>query len=270
MALALVGRPRLVLLDEPTTGLDVEARRMLWQALRDYHADGATMLLTSHYLEEIEALAQRVVVIGGGRVLADDALPRGARPGRVRRVAVTAPVPESELAGCPEWPTSALIGEATAGPAAGTACGLDSDAFVRALVASNVPFSGLEVRGASLEEAFLTLTTATPRTPVPRRSRRSLRRRRGRRIRRRGEPAMSTTTTTAAPASTAQAAGGTARLALLHTKFQFLETVRIPIAVIGNLLFPTRPRSFFVVPQPAAQEVPAVPPRWSVNWPCSR
>ena len=74
VALALVGRPRLVLLDEPTTGLDVEARHILWQALRDYHADGATVLLTSHYLEEIEALAQRVVVIGGGRVLADDSL----------------------------------------------------------------------------------------------------------------------------------------------------------------------------------------------------
>ena len=62
VALALVGRPRLVLLDEPTTGLDVEARHILWQALRDYHADGATVLLTSHYLEEIEALAR-----AGGR-----------------------------------------------------------------------------------------------------------------------------------------------------------------------------------------------------------
>ena len=76
VALALVGRPRLVLLDEPTTGLDVEARHVLWEALRDYHADGATVLLTSHYLEEIEALAERVVVIGGGRVLADDSLQR--------------------------------------------------------------------------------------------------------------------------------------------------------------------------------------------------
>ncbi len=69
---------------------------------------------------------------------------------------------------------------------------------------------------------------------------------------------MSTTTTTAVPASTAQGTVGTARLVLLHTKFQFLETVRIPIAVIGNLLFPTLAVFFFVVPQPAAQEVPAV------------
>ena len=62
VALAFVGRPRLVLLDEPTTGLDVDARRTLWEALRRQHAAGATVVLTSHYLEEIEALAERVVV----------------------------------------------------------------------------------------------------------------------------------------------------------------------------------------------------------------
>ncbi|MDR7302638.1 ABC transporter ATP-binding protein [Haloactinomyces albus] len=71
VALALVGRPELAVLDEPTTGLDVEARHVLWEALRHYHALGGSLLLTSHYLEEIEALARRVVVIDQGRVLAD-------------------------------------------------------------------------------------------------------------------------------------------------------------------------------------------------------
>lgn len=160
VALSLVGRPRLVLLDEPTTGLDVEGRRALWQALRDYHADGATIVLTSHYLEEVEALARRVVVIGGGRVLADDALPAVLDRVSVRRVALTAPVPESELVRLPGVADiSTDQAESTAG--AGRRYSLlvsDSDDFVRALVASNVPFSGLEVRGASLEEAFLTLT----------------------------------------------------------------------------------------------------------------
>ncbi|WP_317451825.1 ABC transporter ATP-binding protein [Microbacterium sp. NIBRBAC000506063] len=74
VALAFVGRPRLVLLDEPTTGLDVDARRALWAAIRRQHAAGTTIVVTSHYLEEIEALAQRVVVMGEGRVLADDAV----------------------------------------------------------------------------------------------------------------------------------------------------------------------------------------------------
>ena len=80
-----------MLLDEPTTGLDVEARHILWQALRDYHADGATVLLTSHYLEEIEALAHRVVVIGGGRVLADDSLQAVLGLVALRRVIFTLP-----------------------------------------------------------------------------------------------------------------------------------------------------------------------------------
>jgi ABC-2 type transport system ATP-binding protein len=70
VALAFAGRPRLVVLDEPTTGLDVEARRGLWQVLRDFVADGGAVLLTTHYLEEAQALASRVVVIAGGRIVA--------------------------------------------------------------------------------------------------------------------------------------------------------------------------------------------------------
>ncbi|MGB4134926.1 MAG: ABC transporter ATP-binding protein, partial [Microbacterium sp.] len=66
VALAFVGSPRLVLLDEPTTGLDVDARRVLWEAIRARHAQGATIVVTSHYLEEIEALAERVVVVDRG------------------------------------------------------------------------------------------------------------------------------------------------------------------------------------------------------------
>ena len=59
VAVAFVGRPDLVLLDEPTTGLDVEARHSLWSAVRRYHEGGGTVVLTSHYLEEVEALAER-------------------------------------------------------------------------------------------------------------------------------------------------------------------------------------------------------------------
>src|SRR5690606_35805381 len=66
-ALALVGRPRLVLLDEPTTGLDVDARHALWEAVRRQRDAGVTVVVTSHYREEIEALAERVVVVGEGR-----------------------------------------------------------------------------------------------------------------------------------------------------------------------------------------------------------
>src|SRR5215211_6032114 len=69
VALAFAGRPRLAVLDEPTTGLDVEARRGLWEVLRAFVADGGAVLLTTHYLEEAQALASRVVVIAGGQII---------------------------------------------------------------------------------------------------------------------------------------------------------------------------------------------------------
>jgi ABC-2 type transport system ATP-binding protein len=153
VALALVGRPRLVVLDEPTTGLDVEARHLLWQALRDYHADGATVLLTSHYLEEIEALAERVVVIGQGKVLADDALGTVLARVQVRRVTARLPgLTEAEARGLPGVVDSEHDGDRV------QLLTSDADALVRALVTSGREFAGLEVRGATLEEAFLTLT----------------------------------------------------------------------------------------------------------------
>ena len=71
VALAFAGRPRAVFLDEPTTGLDVEARRSLWQELEQYAAAGGTILLTTHYLEEAEALATRVALLARGRIAAE-------------------------------------------------------------------------------------------------------------------------------------------------------------------------------------------------------
>jgi ABC-2 type transport system ATP-binding protein len=164
VALALVGRPRLVLLDEPTTGLDVEARHVLWQALREYHADGATVLLTSHYLEEVEALADRVVVVGGGRVLADDSLAAVLGLVGLRRVLLTVPpsVRLDELPGASVVQDGVPVGDAVRR----TVLASDADAFVRALVRQDVPFRDLEMRGASLEEAFLALTTKDDREPA--------------------------------------------------------------------------------------------------------
>ena len=69
VALGIVGRPELLFLDEPTTGFDPEARRQFWDLIRDLNADGTTILLTTHYLEEAEQLADRVAVIARGRVL---------------------------------------------------------------------------------------------------------------------------------------------------------------------------------------------------------
>ncbi|WP_051718089.1 ABC transporter ATP-binding protein [Streptomyces megasporus] len=148
VALAFVGRPRLVFLDEPTTGLDVESRKALWDRVAEFHADGGTVLLTSHYLEEIEALAERVVVLGRGRVLADDSVDAIRGLVRVHRVSLTA----GDL---PELP--GVVGEHREDGRVHLMTG-DPDQLVRELVKREVAFSGLEIRPTSLEEAFLTIT----------------------------------------------------------------------------------------------------------------
>jgi ABC-2 type transport system ATP-binding protein len=152
VALAFVGRPQIVFLDEPTTGLDVEARRSLWEGIRSFHAGGGTVVLTSHYLEEVEALARRVVVIGGGRVLVDDTV--AAVRGRVgiRRVSLTT---RTDLP-----PLDGLVGQERDGDRLHLMTA-DADRLVRDLVRHDVPFTDLEVRPTSLEEAFLTLTGST-------------------------------------------------------------------------------------------------------------
>jgi len=71
VALGIVGRPDLLFLDEPTTGFDPQARRDFWELIRTLAADGTTVLLTTHYLEEAEALADRLAVIADGRIIAE-------------------------------------------------------------------------------------------------------------------------------------------------------------------------------------------------------
>ena len=158
VALSLVGRPRVVLLDEPTTGLDVSARQALWDAIRAYHAGGGTVLLTSHYLEEVQALAQRVVVIDQGVVKADDSLDAILRRVSLRRVVVGS---TADLADRPGVVRSDRLGDGRQ-----ELYTPDADALVRELVTSGVDFHDLEIRGASLEEAFeqMVARDATPTT----------------------------------------------------------------------------------------------------------
>jgi ABC-2 type transport system ATP-binding protein len=157
VALAFVGRPRLVLLDEPTTGLDVDARRALWAAVRRQQDAGATVVVTSHYLEEIEALAERVIVIGEGRVIVDDDLTTVLSQVGLRLLRFTTPAPDA---------VRALTGVVDSRPEHDGSCTFfvqDADVAVAELVRSDIPFSGLTVRGATLEEAFLTLIADSPK-----------------------------------------------------------------------------------------------------------
>ena len=148
IALAFAGSPEAVFLDEPSTGLDVEARRGIWATVRDYVAQGGTVLLTTHYLEEAETLAHRIVVLNRGRLVAEGSVPEiRARLGLVRIRVRTATIPEVD----------GLRVRERSGDHWTLDC-RDGDAFVRALTASGVPFDSLEVDRIGLEEIFLALT----------------------------------------------------------------------------------------------------------------
>jgi len=134
LALAFVGAPDLVVLDEPTTGLDVESRRALWDRIRALSGGERAVLFTTHYLEEAEASATRVVVIDGGEVRFDGTPASLRERFGVRRVSYTGP----------DGPVAVATG--------------DTDDYVRALVRSGVAFSELRIATTSLEDAFVTLT----------------------------------------------------------------------------------------------------------------
>lgn len=148
VALAFAGRPQVVFLDEPTTGLDVEARHSLWDGIRAFHADGGTVLLTSHYLEEIETLAERVIVIDHGHIIADGGVSDVRGLVGLRRVTLTC----TTLPALPGVASVEHDGDRTHLLTA------DADQLVRDLVASGAAFRDLEIRAASLEDAFLAIT----------------------------------------------------------------------------------------------------------------
>jgi ABC-2 type transport system ATP-binding protein len=148
VALAFAGRPRLVILDEPTTGLDVEARRGLWEVVRAFVADGGAVLLTTHYLEEAQALASRVVVIAGGQIIAHGSVDDITARAGLSRVHLRAPW-------LPSLPTGTHAESSNDDHILYTA---DPDGLVRALSLQGVPFTRLRIERASLEEAVLSLT----------------------------------------------------------------------------------------------------------------
>lgn len=152
-ALAICGDPEVLFLDEPTVGMDVEARRAFLAGMRVAASAGKTIVLTTHYLEEADALAERIVVIDHGIVIAD-ASPQALKA-RVasKRVSFSVAVPlgDAALAGLP----------VTSVQCSGPRVRLLSNApetVLRALFERGVAVADLEVTGADLEDAFLALT----------------------------------------------------------------------------------------------------------------
>src|SRR5262249_14424450 len=144
--------PELLFLDEPTTGLDVEARESLWTVVRELTVGGAAVLLTTHYLEEAEALAQRVAVLVRGRLVSEGTVEEIRTHGRRSRIRCLSTLGVEEIS---RWPdvTRAVREE----------CWLDietvsAEHVVRRLLSADPGLSELEVRRAGLAEAFARIT----------------------------------------------------------------------------------------------------------------
>ena len=151
-AMAVVGQPKLLFLDEPTVGLDIRAREMMWAMLRELVRGGSSIVLTTHYLEEAEALSDRVVVLAKGRTIASGTVNElRALVGRKHITCETSLATELVAA----WPGVQTVTrdrgrlQITAG---------DADLVIKRLVSADANFHELEVRAAGLAEAFTELT----------------------------------------------------------------------------------------------------------------
>ena len=153
-AIAIAGDPDLVFLDEPTVAMDVETRRSFWADMRRSAAEGRTILFATHYLEEADQVADRVVVLDRGRIVADGS-------GRSLRSRVAGRTVQFDMTGADATRLATLPG-VTQVDVRGETVRLsttDSDGTVRALFATNLSIRDLEVTGADLEDAFIALTS---------------------------------------------------------------------------------------------------------------
>jgi ABC-2 type transport system ATP-binding protein len=152
-ALAICGNPDLLFLDEPTVGLDVEARHLLWAEIRNLLRRNKTVVLTTHYLEEADALADRVAVISQGSIIAEGTPAEiKARTGgkKIRCLTQLSSSVLQRLPGVVEVreDRGAMVIQAS-----------DAEGVLRGLLSLDLEVSGIEVSSAGLEEAFLALTS---------------------------------------------------------------------------------------------------------------
>ncbi|GAA3018040.1 ABC transporter ATP-binding protein [Streptomyces drozdowiczii] len=160
LALALLGRPEVLFLDEPTTGLDAEGRRDTWALVRRLQEDGTTVLLTTHYLEEAETLADRLAIMHRGRIVTagTTAEVTAARPARIRFE-----LPD----GVPAARLPLELRAAADGPRIEIRTHRLQDSLTELLrwaAESDVALRALDARSASLEEAFLDIAKSAAET----------------------------------------------------------------------------------------------------------
>jgi ABC-2 type transport system ATP-binding protein len=164
-ALALCGRPRVLFLDEPTVGLDLASRRRLWAAIRQLVGEGNAVLLTTHYLEEAEALADRVCMLARGRVVSEGSVDALRARVSLKQVRCTTRL---DIAGIGQWPEVVEVRSEGDRVWMSTTA---TEALVRRLLDADPGLSSLEVHAAGLADAFTQITseadTATGSADVP-------------------------------------------------------------------------------------------------------
>jgi ABC-2 type transport system ATP-binding protein len=162
LAMAVVARPELVFLDEPTAGLDPQARHATWDVVRQLRADGVTVVLTTHYMEEAERLADQVVVVDGGRVVALGSPADLTRDGADGQLRFTATAGLDLVALAAALPSKVTVSEPRRGEYLISVGGPVDPQLVAAVTtwcaAQDVLTEELRVRRRSLEDVFLELT----------------------------------------------------------------------------------------------------------------
>ncbi|WP_321469962.1 ABC transporter ATP-binding protein [uncultured Paludibaculum sp.] len=151
-AIAIVGRPRLLFLDEPTVGLDLQSRELVWATLRRLVRDGCSIVLTTHYLEEAEALADRVAVLAKGRLIATGTVSEMRALVVRKRITCRTTLQAAQVA---EWPDVQTVNTDHHGLHITAS---NTENVVRRLLAADEDLQDLEVQRAGLAEAFTELT----------------------------------------------------------------------------------------------------------------
>jgi ABC-2 type transport system ATP-binding protein len=156
LAIAMCGNPDLIFLDEPTTGLDVSSRRSLWEQVRLLIGKGRTVVLTTHYLEEADALADRIAVIDKGQIIADGSPSDIKAKTAGQKIRAVTKLPLETIKGLP-----GVTGVRQDGAAVEVLVSR-AEPVVLSLLQQDKNLSGLEVSSAGLEDAFLALTQTSP------------------------------------------------------------------------------------------------------------
>jgi ABC-2 type transport system ATP-binding protein len=163
LAASLIGRPKVLFLDEPTTGLDPRSRAVMWEIIRELAADGTTLLLTTQYLDEADQLADQIVVVDAGRVIAagtPDELKVQAGDDRLALVLAPGADAGAAAAVVKAYATGPVRLDDTEARITAQVAGRDglTTEVVRALDAAGVAVNSLTVQRPTLDDVFLTLT----------------------------------------------------------------------------------------------------------------